>query len=103
MRVMIKITIPVEKGNEVTRAGKMGETINALLAELDTEAVYLTLDQGQRAVYIFMNVQEAWELPVINEPWFLALNASIDIQPVVAPEELVKAGSRIEEAIKKYS
>jgi hypothetical protein len=102
MRVMVKITIPVEKGNAVTKAGKMSETIQSLLAELNTEAVYLTLERGQRALYIFMNVQNAWELPAINEPWFLALNASIDIQPVVLPEELAKAGPRIEEAVRQY-
>ena len=103
MRVMIKITIPVEKGNTVTKAGKMSETIRSLLTELNTEAVYLTLESGQRAVYLFMKVQDSWELPVINEPWFLALNASIEIQPVLVPEDLVKAGTKIEEAVRKYT
>lgn len=103
MRVMVKITIPVDKGNEVTKAGKMSETIQSLLAGLNTEAVYLTLENGQRALYLFMNVQEAWELPEINEPWFLALNASIEIQPVVVPEDLAKAGPKIEEAVRNYT
>ena len=50
-----------------------------------------------------MKVQDSWELPVINEPWFLALNASIEIQPVLVPEDLVKAGTKIEEAVRKYT
>ncbi len=102
MRVMVKITIPVEKGNAVIKAGKMSETIQSLLSEMNAEAVYLTLECGQRALYIFMNVQDSWELPQINEPWFLALNASIEIQPVVVLEDLVKAGPKIEEAVTKY-
>ena len=103
MRVLVTITIPVESGNQVTKAGKMSEIIQSLLSEMNAEAVYLTLESGQRALYIFMNVQDSWELPQINEPWFLALNASIEIQPVVMLEDLGKAGPKIEEAVKKFT
>ena len=102
MRVMVRIAVPLEKGNEVTKAGKMSETIQSLLADLDTEAVCLTLERGQRALHIFMNVQGGWELPQINKPWFPALNASMEIHPVVVPEVPVKAGPKIEEAVREF-
>lgn len=102
MRVMLKVTIPVEAGNAVTKAGTMSETIRSLVADMKPEAVYLTLENGQRALYIFLEVQEGSDLPRLGEPWFLALNASLEWRPVALPEELAKAGPSIKEAAKKY-
>ena len=38
----------------------------------------------------------------LAEPWFLAFHASIEIVPVMTAEDLKKAGSAIEKAVKKY-
>ena len=54
------------------------------------------------AGYIFLEMQDASEIPAIAEPWFLAFNAAIEIHPVMRPEDLAKAGSAIENAVKKY-
>jgi hypothetical protein len=37
------------------------------------------------------------------EPWFLALNTSIEIHPVMVPDDLARASSAIEAAAKKYT
>ena len=102
MRVMLKVSIPVEAGNAVTRAGSMTETIQSLLADMKPEAVYLTLDGGQRALYIFLDLEDSSDLARLGEPWFLALNASLEWRPVALPEDLAKAGPSIGKAAKKY-
>ena len=71
MRFLLKVTIPVESGNAAARAGKLGATIQSILADLKPEAVYLMDDNGQRAGYIFLEMQDASEIPAISEPWFL--------------------------------
>ena len=43
------------------------------------------------------------QIPALAEPWFLAFNASIEIHPVMVPDDLAKAGNAIEAAVKKYS
>ena len=85
------------------KAGKLGTTIQSILAELKPEAVYFTDDNGQRTAFLFLDMQDASQIPAIVEPWFLAFNASIEIHPVMVPEDLGRAGSAIEAAVKKYS
>ena len=102
MRVMLKVNIPVESGNAAAKAGKLGATIQSILAELKPEAVYFTADAGQRTAIVFLDLQDASQIPAIAEPWFLAFNASIECQPVMTPDDLAKAGNAIEKAVKKY-
>jgi hypothetical protein len=102
MRFLIKVNIPVEAGNAAARAGKLGTTIQSILSDLKPESAYFTDEKGQRTGFIFLEMQDASQIPAIAEPWFLAFNASIEIHPVMVPDDLSKAGSAIEAAVKKY-
>ena len=102
MRFLLKVNIPVDTGNAAAKAGKLGETIQSILAELKPEAVYFTDEHGKRTAFIFLDMQDASQIPAIAEPWFLAFNASVEIHPVMVPEDLQKAGPAIERAVKKY-
>ncbi len=102
MRFLLKVNIPVESGNAAAKAGKLGATIQAIIADLKPEAVYFTDDSGQRMGLIFLEMQDASQIPAIAEPWFLAFNASIELHPVMIPEDLARAGDAIKEAAKKY-
>jgi hypothetical protein len=103
MRVLLKVNIPVETGNAAARAGKLGSTIQAILADLKPEAVYFTDDDGQRTALLFLDLQNAAQIPAIAEPWLQAFNASIECHPVMVPDDLAKAESAIRDAVKKYS
>lgn len=103
MRFLLKVNIPVEAGNTAAKAGKLGSTIQSILADLKPEAVYFTDNDGQRAGYIFLDMKDASQIPAIAEPWFLAFNASIEIHPVMVPDDLARAGAAIENAAKKYA
>ena len=103
MRFLVKVNIPVEPGNAAAKAGKLGATIQSILAEQKPEAVYFTDDNGQRTAFIFLDMKDASQIPAIAEPWFLAFNARIEFHPVMIPEDLAKAGSAIEQAVKKYA
>jgi hypothetical protein len=102
MRFLVKVSVPVEAGNAAAKAGKLGAIIQSILADLKPEAVYFTDDNGQRTGFIFLEMQDASQIPEIAEPRFLALNASVEIHPVMLPADLAKAGSSIEAAVKKY-
>ena len=102
MRFLVKVNIPVEAGNAAARAGKLGTTIQSILADLKPEAAYFTDDNGQRTAFVFLQMEDASQIPAIAEPWFLAFNASIEIHPVMVPDDLAKAGRAIEAAVNKY-
>lgn len=102
MRFLLKVNIPVEAGNAAAKAGKLGATIQSILAEQKPEAAYFAAENGQRTGFIFLDMQDPSQIPAIAEPWFLAFNARIELHPVMVPEDLKKAGPAIDQAVKKY-
>ena len=100
MRFLLKVNIPVESGNAAAKTRKLDSTIQSILADLKPEAVYFTDSNGQRAGFIFLEIQDASQIPAIAEPCFLAFNASIEIHPVMVPDDLAKAGGAIEHAVR---
>ncbi len=102
MRFLLKVNMPVEAGNAAAKEGKLGKTIQSILDDLKPEAVYFAADNGRRTAFIFLEMKDASQIPAIAEPWFLAFNASIEIQPVMVPKDLAKAGPAIDRAVKKY-
>jgi hypothetical protein len=92
----------VDAGNRLAKAGKLGTTIQSILADLKPEAAYFLDTNGQRSALIFLEMKDASQIPAIAEPWFLALNASVEFHPVMVPGDLAEAGGAIEAAAKKY-
>jgi hypothetical protein len=103
MRMLLRVSIPVEAGNAAAKDGTLGTTIERILADLKPEAVYFSLDDdGQRSGSIVFDLKDASQIPAVGEPWFLAFNAKISLRPVITPQDLAKAGPSIAKAAKQY-
>ena len=103
MRMLLRVSIPVESGNAATKAGTLGSTIEKILADLKPEAAYFIADDdGNRFGSIVFDMQDQSRIPSIAEPWFLAFNAKVSIRPVVTSQDLAKAGPSIANAAKQY-
>jgi hypothetical protein len=102
MRFLLKAEWPVEAGNAAMRDGSLPETIRSILDDLKPEAAYFLASNGKRTAMLFVDMQDASQIPALAEPWFLAFQASLDVVPVMTPDDLKKAGPAIEQAVKKY-
>jgi hypothetical protein len=102
MRMLLKVSIPVEAGNTAVRNNALGTKIQEILADLKPEAAYFAEDNGQRTGYIFFDMKESSELPAIAEPWFLAFNASLTVRPAMTPQDLAAAEPGFQRAVGKH-
>ncbi len=102
MRFLVKASFDVESGNSLARDGRLGATIQTILEELKPEAAYFLAEDGDRTAFLFVDMDDASQIPAVAEPWFLAFNASVSFTPVMVAEDLMKAGPAIDAAVAKY-
>jgi hypothetical protein len=103
MRMLLRVSIPVEAGNAAAKAGTLGSTMEKILGDLKPEAVYFFADDdGNRSGSIVFDLQDASQIPAIAEPWFLAFKAKVSIRPIMTPQDLAKAGPAIAKAAKQF-
>lgn len=76
--------------------------VGSNLDDLNREAVYSLASNGKRTALLIVDMQDASQIPALAEPWFFAFHASVEVTPVMVPEDLKKAGPAIERAVKKY-
>jgi len=100
MRFLFKVSMPVEAGNAAAKNGF--SAIRSILAQQKPEAAYFATEGGRRTAFLIIHMDDLSQIPAIAEPWFLALNASIEVTPAMTPEDLMKAGPAIEQAVKAY-
>jgi hypothetical protein len=101
MRFLIKVSFPVEAGNAAAKKDGF-KVIQTILEQQQPEAAYFIADGGRRTGLLIMDITDASDIPRIAEPWFLALDASIEATPAMIPEDLQKAAPAIEQAVKNF-
>jgi hypothetical protein len=98
---MIKVSFPVEAGNAAAKKDGF-KVIQKILEQQKPEAAYFIADGGRRTGILIVDIKDASEIPGLSEPWFLALNASVEATPAMVPEDLQKAAAAIEQAVRTF-
>ena len=99
MRMMLKVTIPVEAGNKAIKDGTLPRTMQSTIDRLKPEAAYFLAEEGKRTALFFFNMQDASQIPVIAEPLFMGMHASLTMLPVMNADDLQKG---LAEAAKNF-
>jgi len=103
MRMLLRVSIPVEAGNAAAKAGTLGSTVEKILQDLKPEAAYFFVDDnGHRSGSIIFDMKDSSEIPAVAEPWFLAFNAKVSFRPIMNPQDLAKAAPSIGKAADRY-
>ena len=103
MRILITFTINPEKGDQMIKEGRIGETMGSILEELQPEAAYFTDVEGTRGGFLVIDMEDASQIPNFVEPLLLGVGATVRLQPVMTAEDLRgPAGEALEQMAQRY-
>ena len=91
MRMMMKVQIPVDKGNVSIKDGSLPNVVMGSLERLKPESAYFGTERGKRTAFIVFDMKDVSDMPSIAEPFFDQLNAEVTFTPVMTADDL-KAG-----------
>lgn len=90
MRMMLKVSIPTEAGNKAIKDGTLARAIERAMTDLKPEAAYFTAEGGQRTAFVFFDMAQVSDIPMIAERFFFGFNAAVEIIPAMTAEDLKK-------------
>ena len=102
MRFLVRARIPVEAGNALVQDPEFSSRLEGLVSDLKPETVYFAIENGQRTVYLVVNVADASQTPAIAEPLWLTCQADVEFIPLMTKADMAKATPAIIQAAKKY-
>jgi hypothetical protein len=95
MRMMLRWSVPVDKGNAMIRDGSMGTVLEAVMAKTKPEAAYFSAIDGDRGGMLFFDMKEPADIPRIAEILFLGADAQVEFVPVMNRDDLQTALSSL--------
>ncbi|HXQ15774.1 MAG TPA: hypothetical protein VN814_14245 [Caulobacteraceae bacterium] len=88
MRVMLKMQVPVDAGNKAVSDGSLPKVIQEFLEKAKPEAAYFGAFEGKRTMIAVFDLASPAQIPPLAEPFFMGLNATFDLTPVMDAADL---------------
>jgi hypothetical protein len=95
MRVMAKVEVPVESGNQGIKSGALPKIIQQFAERWKPEAMYFTDFDGLRTAFLVFDMPDSSAIPAFAEPFFMELNANVKIAPAMNADDLQKGLSQL--------
>lgn len=95
MRVMAKITLPVESGNQAVKDGSMGKLMQAAAERWKPEAMYFGGFEGRRTAFIVFDMPDSSDMVPFAEPFFMGMNTDVVLIPVMNADDLQKGLTKL--------
>lgn len=88
MRVLLKVQIPGAKGTAALQDGSLQRTMEEFMNAVHPEAAYFSPEGGLRSAFLVFDMQDSSDMPRLLEPFFTALEAKIELTPVMNADDL---------------
>lgn len=88
MRMLLKVSIPNNGGNEAIQSGELPKIFGTWMEANKPEAAYFVALKGCRTALIFFDMNETVDIPTLCEPFMHGLNASIELTPAMDAKDM---------------
>jgi hypothetical protein len=103
MLFIVKATIPNDAGNEMVKSGPaMKSLIDTIMGDVKPEAAYFSIADGQRTLFLIVNIDKGEEMVRLAEPLWLGIEADVDVFPCMSVADFDKAGPILGGIVPKY-
>lgn len=107
VRFFVRAVIPTVAGNIAIIDGKIGAIIEGITKELKPEVAFFRANEagptaGLRSMSMIVSADNASQLAQTIEPLFKPLEAKLEYEPAMFPDDLLKALPAMERDVKKY-
>jgi hypothetical protein len=95
MRCMLKLQLDTDAGNRAIADGTLPTIMQQVMDRAKPEAAYFGLEDGRRTAFIFFDLADPSEIPVIAEPAFTQLKAKVTFMPIMNGDDLQRGIAQI--------
>jgi hypothetical protein len=90
MRTMLRVILDTDAGNQAIMDGTLPQIIADLSETIKPEASYFFPDGGYRSCIMIFDLKDVSDIPMIGEPLYMKLGATIEFIPVMNAEDLTQ-------------
>ena len=95
MRILMKVSIPVDAGNRAISDGSLPKTIVGFVEQMKPEATYFVAEGGRRTGYFVFDLKDPASIPAAAEPFFSRLGADVTMMPAMNLEDMKTGVGRV--------
>jgi hypothetical protein len=88
MRMFLKVQMEVEAANRAVKDGSLPKIVQGFTDRFKPEGAWFTSVDGKRTMIAIFDLPSTADIPVLAEPFFTGMNATVDISPAMDAADL---------------
>ena len=95
MRMFLKVEMEVEAANRAIKDGSLPKMVQGFMAAAKPEGAWFTAMDGKRTMIAVFDLTSPAQIPSLAEPFFMGLNAAVELSPAMDAADLKTALSNL--------
>jgi hypothetical protein len=88
MRMFMKVMFDVEASNRAIKDGSIAKIIESFASSFKPEGMWFVAQEGKRCMVAVFDLPSTSKIPLVAEPFFEGLGASIEATPAMSLADL---------------